>query len=275
MKHKFFSILAGLLLCVSLGAHAVPEEDRIALINHYKQILPNIKLDDYIYGALAMNPEAMEQYDEVMGFPPFAADVHEGGVKWETAFKNGSKFAACFKYGGSNAAANFPYFDDKTGRVVTFENAINDCLKLNNEPEIPYASREMALLTAYARSLSNNAKVNIKIKSAGALAAYENGKQIYYKRNGQLNFSCASCHVDYAGKDIRSEQLSMMVGQATHWPVFRGGTEPVTLQGRFAGCQKSVRAKPYEFNSTEYNNLEFYITYMSNGLKMLAPVFRK
>jgi len=275
MKHKLLSILASALLFTSIGAHGVPEEDRIAMIAHFKQLLPNIKFEDYIFGALAMNPEAMDQYNEVMSFPPFEGDVHEGGLKWETPFKNGSRFSACFKYGGNNVAGNHPYFDDAAGRVVTFENAINDCLKANNEHELKYDSREMALLTAYARSLSNNMKVNIKIKSPGALAAYENGKQIYYKRNGQLNFSCASCHVDYAGRNIRSEQLSMLVGQATHWPVFRGGTEPVTLQGRFVGCQKSVRAKPYEFNSTEYNNLEFYVTYMSNGLKMQAPVFRK
>lgn len=133
----------------------------------------------------------------------------------------------------------------------------------------------MALLTAYAKSLSDNAKVNIKVKIAGALAAYEKGKQIYYERRGQLNFSCATCHVDYAGKFTRSEQLSMMIGQASHWPEFRAGTEPVTLQGRFIQCQKNTRAEPREFNSTDYNNLEYFMTYMSNGLKMQTPVYRK
>lgn len=275
MKHKFLSVVAVFLLFTGTRAHAVPEEDRIALANHYKQIFPNIKFDDYVYGALAMNPEAKEQYDSVMEFPPFALDVREGGKVWETPFKNGDRFASCFKYGGSNAAANFPYFDDKAGRVVTFENAINDCLKKNGEPEIKYGSREMALLTAYAKSLSDNAKVNIKIKTPGALAAYEKGKQFYYQRQGQLNFSCATCHVDNAGKFARSEQLSMMIGHASHWPEFRAGTEPVTLQGRFIQCQKNTRVEPKEPNSTEYNNLEFFMTYMSNGLKMQTPVFRK
>ena len=275
MKYKLLSILAVLSLFANISAHALPEEDRIALINHYKQVFPNIKFDDYVYGALAINPEAKEQYDEVMEFPPFAADVRQGGVMWETPFKNGERFASCFKYDGNNAAASFPYFDDKANRVVTFENAINDCLKLNNEKEIKYASRDMAILTAYARSLSDKAKLSIKIKTPGALAAYEKGKQFYYQRQGQLNFSCATCHVDNPGKYIRSELLSMMVGQASHWPVFRAGTEPVTLQARFIGCQKNTRAEPKEANSPEYNNLEFFMTYMSNGLKMQSPVFRK
>lgn len=275
MKYKLLSILAVLSLFANISAHALPEEDRMALINHYKQVFPNIKFDDYVYGALAINPEAKEQYDEVMEFPPFAADVRQGGVMWETPFKNGERFASCFKYDGNNAAASFPYFDDKANRVVTFENAINDCLKLNNEKEIKYASRDMAILTAYARSLSDKAKLSIKIKTPGALAAYEKGKQFYYQRQGQLNFSCATCHVDNPGKYIRSELLSMMVGQASHWPVFRAGTEPVTLQARFIGCQKNTRAEPKEANSPEYNNLEFFMTYMSNGLKMQSPVFRK
>ncbi len=275
MKHLILSIFAALLLIPSFGAHASPEEDRKALIDHYRQIFPNIKFEDYVYGALAINPEAKEQYDQMMDFPAFASDVRQGGLMWEKPFKNGQKFASCFKYGGVNAAANYPYFDDTAARVVTFENAINDCLKANNEKEIKYASNEMALLTAYAKSLSDNAKVNVKVKGAGALAAYEKGKQIYYERRGQLNFACATCHVDNPGKFTRSEQLSMMIGQASHWPEFRAGTEAVTLQRRFIQCQKNTRAEPKEPNSVDYNNLEYFMTYMSNGLKMQTPVFRK
>jgi sulfur-oxidizing protein SoxA len=275
MKHQLTFILATILFIAAINAQADPEEDRLALLDHYRQTFPDIKYEDYVYGALAMNPEAKAQYDEMMEFPPFAAEVRQGGVIWETPFKNGQKFESCFKNSGTFAAANYPYYDDHARRVVTFENAVNDCLKSNNEPEVAYGSKEMAILTSYARSLSNHAKVKVKVKSAGALAAYENGKQTYYKRIGQLNFACATCHVDYAGRFVRSEQLSMMIGQASHWPEFRAGTEPTTLQGRFAQCQKNIRAKPFEFNSTEYNNLEFFMTYMSNGLKMLTPVFRK
>jgi len=275
MKDTLTHILAGLILIVSFGAKGSPEEDRLALVGYYKQLFPSIKLDNYVYGALAMNPEAKEQYDGMMEFPPFANDIRQAGVQWETPFKNGNKYASCFKHGGNFAAATYPYFDDSIGKVVTFENAINACLRLNNEPEIKYGSPEMALLTSYAKSLSDQSKVSIKVKSPGALAAYEKGKRLYYERRGQLNFACATCHIDNAGKFVRSEQLSMMVGQASHWPEFRAGTEVVTLQGRFIQCQKNTRAEPKEFNSADYNNLEYFMTYMSNGLKMLTPVFRK
>jgi L-cysteine S-thiosulfotransferase len=275
MKHKLISILTFFLLLASFAAEAGPAEDRNELLARYKRMLPTIKFEDYIHGALAMNPQAMEQYESVMDFPPFAYDLYQGHLHWIKPFNNGKTFATCFKDEGINAAASFPYYDDAAGRVVTFENAINDCLAANDEDELSYGSKEMALLTAFAKSLSDKEKINITISSAAALAAYEDGKQTYYRRQGQLNFACSTCHVDNAGKFIRSEQLSMMIGQASHWPEFRAGTEPVTLQARFMQCQKSIRAEPGEYNSTEYNNLEYFMTYMSNGLKMQTPVFRK
>lgn len=275
MKQKLTSLLALLLLGVSFSVYASPAKDRSALIKYYKQKLPDIKFQDYIYGALAMNPDAKSQYDSFMEFPSYSIDLDKGKSMWEAPFKNGKHFSSCFKHGGKNVAGNYPYFDNAAGHVVTFENAVNACLNKNGEKELEYGGKEMGLLTAYARSLSDGMKVNIKVKGKGALAAYEKGKKYYYTRNGQLNFSCASCHVQNAGKFIRSDQLSMMIGQASHWPEFRGGTEITTLQDRFKQCQKNMRAKPLKANSEDYNDLEYFLTYMSNGLPMLTPVYRK
>ncbi len=275
MKRRLTAFLAGLLLGASVGAHAGPAEDRKALNDYYQQRLPQIKPGDYIYGALALNPDAKDQYDSIMIFPPFVNDVDDGRKIWEKPFANGKLFAGCFPGGGKNVAGDYPYFDNAAGRVATFENAINACLKANNEAEFKYGSREMGLLTSYAKSLSDGMKVNVKVEGPGALAAYEKGKQYYYARRGQLNFSCATCHIDYAGAFIRSEQLSPMIGHAAHWPEFRAGTELFTLQTRFRQCNSQVRAVPLEFNSEEYNNLEYFLTYMSNGLPMQTPVFRK
>jgi sulfur-oxidizing protein SoxA len=275
MKRKYLSLLAAFLFSTSILAFAGPAEDRNTLIAQYKVTFPDIKFDNYIYGALAMNPDAKNQYDDIMVFPPYAIDLDKGQKAWETPFANGKTFASCFPHGGRNVAGNYPYFDNAAKRVVTFENAVNACLKANGEKELKYADSEMGLLTAYARSLSDGMKVDIKVKGKGALAAYTKGKSYYYARRGQLNFSCASCHVQNAGKFIRSDQLSMMIGQATHWPEFRAGTDIVTLQKRFMQCNKNTREKPLEGNSEEYNDLEYFLTYMSNGLPMQTPVFRK
>ncbi|BAN36217.1 diheme cytochrome SoxA (sulfur oxidation) [Sulfuricella denitrificans skB26] len=275
MKRRLTVLLACLFLGASLAASAGPAEDRKALTAHYKQLLPGVKFQDYVLGALALNKDALDQYESIMMFPPFVNDVDDGRKTWEKPFKNGKTFASCFRNGGKKVAGGYPYFDNGVGKVLTFENALNACLRHNDEAELKYGSTELGLLSAYAKSLSDGMKVQVKVEGPAALAAYENGKTHYYSRRGQLNFSCASCHVDNVGKFVRSEQLSPMIGQAAHWPEFRAGTELVTLQGRFRQCQKNVRATPLDYNSEEYNDLEYFLTYMSNGLPMQTPVFRK
>lgn len=276
MKRNFALILGGLLALSSMAAVAGPAEDRKALLKHYKLVLPpDVKFENYIYGSLALNPDAKAQYDSMMEYPAFSMDVDAGRQIWDAPFKNGKTFASCFPKKGKNAAAIYPLFDKATEKVVTFENAINDCLKKNGEAELKYGSREMGTLTSYAKSLSDGAKVDVKVQGKGAIAAYEKGKEYYYGRRGQLNFACSTCHIDYVAKYTRSEQLSMLPGHASHFPVFRAGTELVTLQARFKQCAKNTRMPILEFNSEEYNNLEYFMTYMSNGLKMKTPVFRK
>jgi sulfur-oxidizing protein SoxA len=60
-----------------------------------------------------------------------------------------------------------------------------------------------------------------------------------------------------------------------HWPVFRGGDTLVTLQQRYDGCYKQVRAVPPAQGGAALNNLEYFHSYLSNGLPMKASVFRK
>lgn len=277
MNKVFLAGLTALTLVGgSMNVYATPEQDRKQILDLYKNKFPNIKFNDYVYGALNLNPDAKAQYDSIMAFPPYTNELDKGQALWDKPFKNGKTFASCFPSGGKNVAGNYPMFDNASGKVVTFENAINACLKANGETEYKYDDmKTMGLVTAYAKSLSDGMKVNVKVEGPGALAAYESGKKRYFTRVGQLNFACATCHIDNPGNKVRTELLSPMVGHAAHWPEFRAGTDLVTLQGRFKQCNSQVRAVPLENNSEEYNNLEYFLTYMSNGLPMETPVFRK
>jgi sulfur-oxidizing protein SoxA len=125
------------------------------------------------------------------------------------------------------------------------------------------------------RTLSDGMLMNVKVEGPKATAAYEDGKKTFFSRKGQLNFACASCHVQNAGTRLRSELISPAVGHAVHWPVFRGGDNLVTLQQRYDGCFKQVRAVPPAQGSATMNNLEYFHSALSNGLPMKASVFRK
>lgn len=276
MKKILLALVGAGIALGALTAHATPEQDRKQMIEIYKAKFPKIKFDDYVYGALNFSPDSRSQYDTIMEFPPYTSVLDKGKAMWDKPFKNGKTFASCFPNGGKNVAGHYPQFDNKAGKVVTFEMAINDCLKANGEPELKLSDMNTTgVLTAYARTLSDGMKMNVKVDGPAALAAYDKGKAHFYARRGQLNFACATCHVQQAGQVLRTEYLSPALGQATHWPVFRGGDNLVTLQNRYVGCNKQVRAVPFEIGSEEYNDLEYFHSYMSNGLPMQASVFRK
>ena len=275
-KHSLIA-MAGLgILMGSVTANAGPEEDRLKVVNYFKNKYPDMKTEDYVLGALAFDPDAKSQYDSIMEFPPYMGELEKGEKMWKTPLKSGKTYADCLPNGGKDIAGNYPLFDNAKGKVVTLEDAINDCRVANGEEAYKNGdAKTIGLLTAYMRTLSDGMKMNIKVEGEGAMKAYEDGKKTFYNRAGQLNFSCGNCHVDNAGIRIRSEILSPVVGQATHWPVFRAGENLTTLQKRYEGCQKNVRHVSDKAGSTRYNNLEYFHSYMSNGLEMKSAVFRK
>ena len=69
--------------------------------------------------------------------------------------------------------------------------------------------------------------------------------------------------------------LSPWLGHPSHFPVYCSKGNLGTLHRRYAGCNKQVRAKPFKAQSTEYANLEYFHTFMSNGLTINGPGARK
>jgi sulfur-oxidizing protein SoxA len=269
-------LVAALLSATSMAGDSTPEQDRQRFIEFLGQRFPGVPLRDYVYGAMIASPDARAQYDQIMEFPPFLGDLERGKAVWETPFRNGKTFADCFPDGGRNVAGHYPYFDPARAKVVTFETALNDCRRANGEAQLAHGeSYPMGVLTAYARTLSDGMPMRIRVDSPEARRRYEAGKALFFRRIGQLNQACAGCHLYNAGKTMRMEVISPALGQATHWPIFRGGEELMTFQGRFKRCMEQVRAAPYGYNSEEWNDLEYFLSYLSNGLPLKSSVFRK
>ena len=275
--HKLLTGLLGLgVLMSSFNVLATPEQDRQALIKYYTQKYPNVKIDDYVYGALAFDADSKAQYDSIMEFPPYESVIEAGRKMWETPFKNGKRYADCFPNGGKQIAGNYPMFDDAKGKVVTLQDALNNCRVANGEEALKLNDmKTMGTLTSYMRTLSDGMLMNVKVEGPKAMAAYESGKKTFFSRKGQLNFACANCHVQNGGNRLRSELISPAIGHTVHWPVFRGGDNLVTLQQRYTGCFKQVRAVPPPQGGETMNNLEYFHSALSNGLPLKASVFRK
>lgn len=249
------------------GSEAVKSE----LAARLRQQIPDVAPGDYALGAAAFDPALRAQIDENAAA---AAEVVESGRKlWTQKFKNGRSLAGCFPNGGRRVAATYPQFDPRLKRVITLETAVNQCLKSHAQPLYDASDPlTMGAVLAYLRSLANGQKVAVRVPAA-AEERFEQGRRLYFTRMGQRNFACASCHVQGAGRYYGETPLSPAIGQATHWPVIRGGS-PVTLQAKIRECLELMGAAPFAPASDELNHLEYFLAYLSNGLPMRANVWR-
>ena len=276
-----YARLIVLLMCGVFTAPvfaASPEEDRLAMLHYYQNRFPDIPVQEFANGLYAFDEAAREQWLEMEDFPPYEIAIEEGQEYFNTSFENGKGYADCFDNGGIGIRQNYPHFDNDIDEVVTLELAINLCREANGEDALPYKTGELAAISAYMAYTSRGNKINVQVPedNAGAVAAYEAGKEFYYSRRGQLNFACASCHLQSAGLSLRADKLSMTLGQTTHWPVYRSAWGEIgTLHKRFAECNVQVRARPFEAQSIEFRNLEYFLSYMSNGLEQNGPASRR
>lgn len=276
---KLFTAVAALALCTGLvqSAQASPEEDLKEFRAHFQDRFPDVKFQDFTNGVYAVNADARMSWEAIEEFPPYEDALDKGEKLFNTEFANGKTYGNCFKNGGIGIRQNYPYFDTKTGQVKTLEMEINECREKNGEKPLPWAKGDIAAISAYMASTSEGKKIKITIPNdERALAAYERGKMHFYAKRGQLNLSCANCHFDSAGKMIRADTLSPALGHPSHFPVHRLKWDGLgTLHRRFGGCNKQVRAAPFKAQSEEYRALEYFLTYMSNGIKISTKRSRK
>ena len=274
MKRLF---IACFLTVMMANAYATPEQDRLALREFFAQRFPKLDLNDMINGLYAFDEGAREQWLEMEDFPPYEIAIEDGEAAFGTTFANGKTYADCFENGGVGIKQNYPYFDADSGEVITMELAINKCRTDNGEEPLPWMTGELAEIASYMAYTSRGNKMNVVIPDdPRALAAYEAGKEYYYTRRGQLEFACENCHMQSAGNLLRADRLSGMLGQATHWPVYRSKWGDIgTLHKRFSECNLQVRAKPFEAQSQVYRELEYFLSYMSNGMELNGPASRR
>ena len=276
---KFILVtLVSFLLFISPPVLSSPEEDLKEIRNHFSDVFPNTPFKEFNNGVYSIHAPSREQWESIEEFPPYEINIDNGEKLFNTPFKNGNSYASCFENDGIGIRQNFPYFDEDLGKVITLELAINQCRKNNGEKPLKYyKGGDMGDISAYMAYTSRGKTIGLEIPNdLNALDAYEEGKKLYFSKKGQLNFSCADCHIWHTGVKLRADITSPAIGHVTHFPVYRTNVgRMVTLHERFAQCLNRIRAKPYKAQSEEYKNLEYFMTYISTGLEINGPGTRK
>jgi sulfur-oxidizing protein SoxA len=277
MNKILTTLSLALMVALPFNTMATPQQDLAEFQDYYKKRFPDTPFADFANGVYSIDPASREQWEDIEEFAPYELNISSGEALFNKPFANGKTYASCFANDGIGIRQNYPYFDTDRGEVVTLELAINDCRKANGEKPLKWKKGAIANISAYMAYTSRGNVFDIKIPDdSRALAAYERGKKHFYQKRGQLNMACADCHKFYSGNMVRADLLSPALGHLTHFPVYRskwGGLG--TTHRRYGGCNKQVRAKPFKAQSAEYRALEYFHTYMSNGLAVNGPGARK
>ncbi len=202
--------------------------------------------------------------------------VEQAEDAWNTAEGTvGKSCADC--HGASEEMAGvrpvYPKWNDEAGEVRTMEMQINDCRenRMGAEPW-KYTGGDMVNMTALIASVSRGMPVNVAMDGP-AQPTWEQGKELYYTRFGQLELACASCHEQSNGLMIRADHLSQ--GQINGFPVYRlKNTKLNAVHSRFKGCVRDTRAETFAPGSPEFVALELYVATRGNGLDVEGPSVR-
>jgi len=243
-----------------------------------KNIKKGVTFEELAMGNYAFSIQGQFSYNEIKEMPPYEELIEAG----EEMYNGNKAIKACFP--DTTIAGDYPFFDQTKNEVVTLTSAINECLVNAGQKKWKEKKGKMPILQSYFsyQTMEAEKKVNIKIPSAKAAEAYERGKEYYYTQRGYLKLSCATCHVQGAGKRVRNESLSQLTGQTTHFPVYRlkWGKDKVanglgTLERRMAGCIKDQGQVPPKTSSSQMKELLYFMAYMSNGMNVDGPDVRK
>lgn len=283
MTFKPTTAIAALLLAVPTLAIAEADDDTLIVNDELEMVTKAAApahladdLDEVISGWHFRSDETqslqMDDFDN-----PGMLGVELAIDAWETV--EGTAEKSCASCHGdveesmAGVRAVYPKWNEAAGEVRTLEMQVNDCRENQMGAEkLGYTSGALTNMVALISLQSRGMPVNVAIDGP-AQAMWEQGKELYYTRTGQLELSCANCHEQNYGNMIRADHLSQ--GQINGFPVYRLKNAKLnSVHARFKGCVRDTRAETYSPGSAEFVALELYVASRGNGLSVEAPSVR-
>jgi sulfur-oxidizing protein SoxA len=170
-------------------------------------------------------------------------------------------------------AARYPAFDKTLGRPVNLEQRINLCRTQHQQATpLAYESRDLLALTAFVAKQSRG--MPIETGSDPQLTPFvASGRELFMRRQGQLNLSCANCHDDNWDKRLAGSAVTQ--AHPTGYPLYRLEWQSLgSLQRRLRACIFGIRAQPYDIGAPELVELELYLMSRARGMPIETPAVR-
>ncbi|KPF47973.1 sulfur oxidation c-type cytochrome SoxA [beta proteobacterium AAP121] len=171
------------------------------------------------------------------------------------------------------AAARHPAWDTTLGKPLTLAGRINQCrVRHVKAPPLAPESEGLLALEAFV-ALQSRGLPTAPDRTPALQPFVAQGEALYRRRIGQLDFSCAQCHDDHAGRRLASALIPQ--AHPTGYPLYRLEWQGLgSLQRRLRNCMTGVRAEPYAYGSDEYTMIELYLKQRAAGMAMESPAVR-
>ncbi|MEL6169719.1 MAG: sulfur oxidation c-type cytochrome SoxA [Pseudomonadota bacterium] len=214
-----------------------------------------LQIDDFENPAMIFVDQAMDLFNTVDG---------SEGLSCASCHEDVAEFAGL--------SSTMPKVID--GKLTTMEDLINGHrVEVMGAEPWKWSGADMQAMVALIGLQSRGMPMDVAI-DGDAAPYWEQGKEMYYTRYGQLELSCANCHEDRYGMMIRADHLSQ--GQVNGFPTYRlKQAKLISRHNRFRGCIRDTRAETFAEGSDEFRALELYVASRSNGLSVETPAVRQ
>jgi len=243
----------------------------------------------------------LEKYREMLKADPWSnpglLDADRGEALWqEKRGPKGASLETCDLGKGpgkvEGAFAELPRYFRDADRVMDLESRLVWCMEtlqgLSHADIVrrPYSKAnqtgtELEALATYVATKSRGLKFAPPLAHAKEKAAMALGEALFFRRQGPMDFSCATCHGD-TGKGIRlqplpylsrPEEARTVIGE---WPAYRISQGTVmTVQHRIADCYWQMRLPLIDYGSEVTVALTSYLVNQAKGGEITAPAIKR
>jgi sulfur-oxidizing protein SoxA len=203
--------------------------------------------------------------------------VLDGEALWKA--KAGATNVACAdchndaRTSMKGVAARYPSFDKTLGRPVNLEQRINLCRARQQQASpLAYESHDLLALTAYVAEQSRGMAIETGLDPQ--LEPFvTKGRDIFMRRQGQLNLGCTNCHNDNWDKHLAGSAITQ--AHPTGYPLYRLEWQSLgSLQRRLRNCMIGTRAQAYDYGAPELVELELYLMSRAREMPIETPAVR-
>ena len=203
--------------------------------------------------------------------------VLDGATAWNRKSGTESKsWADCHgdaSMSMKGVAARYPAYNAERERPVNLDQRINICrTERQKAPPLQSENKELLALSAYVTRQSRG--LPIEPPNDERIKPFvEAGRAAFFRRQGQLNFSCSQCHNDNWNGRLAGAPITQ--AHPVGYPIYRLEWQNLgSLQRRMRNCMTGMRTEPYAFGSQELVDLELYLRSRARDLPIEAPAVR-